>query len=194
MGHDFLSVVCLLHCLHSLQIMAGPVPDILAVWNQLWAPAVFGGVHPSLPPPPWQLHFPSGAWIMPVQCLQSVMWFQYFMWVPDHVTLRLLAPFLGNISAWQILFFPMNLTPFSSKVPFFNHSTPLSHILIVSQFSTPRCLSQWKTVQVMWPSVSHHLCQLPQSSLLLSVVFVGLFLPRWHGGAGGRVCAHIPVP
>ena len=35
MGHDFLSVVRLLHCLHSLQVMAGLVPDILAVWNRL---------------------------------------------------------------------------------------------------------------------------------------------------------------
>lgn len=71
---------------------------------------------------------------------------------------------------------------------------PFNHILIVSQFSTPRCLSQWETVQVMWPSVSHNLCQLPQSSLRLSALFAVLFLPQWHGGAGGRVCAHIPVP
>ena len=38
--------------------------------------------------------------------------------------LRLLAACLGNTSAWQILFFPTNLTPFSSKVPFLTVQHP----------------------------------------------------------------------
>ena len=70
-----------------------------------------------------------------------------------------------------------NSTPFSPMVPFLTiqHSSHTQHFSILNP---SRCLSQWEAVQVMRPSVSHHLCQLSRPTLLLSALFAGLLLPR----------------